>query len=402
MENETTEQKSTEGAAGNNEQQQNVVKTDVVLALKGLASEESLQTLSKVVNKEQEKKETPANDGKKEEGSEGGTEKGAEDKKEVVGEKTEAEKKDDAKTESKKSAFGFDKKKKEAEQIVIENPEQILGVIKTKFGQEFKNISELPKFFENVNKWRNDAQKAEEHKQLASQYEEIVNNLPPEIHQSIKAFYDGEDYSKPFTNKPKFDYSKPAEKQDVKELVNHYFPGKFTEEDFKDETKSAALEIAEESAITKFNLEKKEIDDQRAKATDKANKQIESLKASVIGSVNHLKQSFPDASEKDVLDIQKTLEGGAKKLLSFFFNEDGTYTQDAAEKLMWAINGKQEVEILLGAATSQAESKVKEEIVSRSSDKAKPVKPSQSLETLSPEAQKKINELRQLNGQRNY
>lgn len=386
-----------EGQSGQEQPQINE-PAPLVSALAGFVSPETLAKIeeveaTKVVNTnpegQEEKKETPVQKenpkaAEAEEGQEG-SEEGAE------GEKKPEEKKPEQK-EEKKSVFGLNKPKGKQQDIVVENIEQALEVVKSKFGIEAKEVKDLPKFFESAQKWRADAQKAETLEKENSNYKNILENTPAEIIDAMKMHFEGQDYTKAFANKPKFDYNKPVEKQDIKELVNHYYPGKFTEEDFTDEEPSSALEIAISSAQDKFNIEKQSIDARRATETEKANKRLESFKSSVNGSVEHLKRNFPDMTTDDIQDVKSVIEGGPNAILSFFMNQDGTVKQEAAEMLAMAKHGKSEIERMMEAASNQTEGRINEEIVTRGADGPKPKK-SAATETLSEEARRVMNEL---------
>lgn len=383
-----------EGQSGQAEPQI-VEQAPLVSALAGFVSAETLAKVEEVEakaaapNPEQteEKKETSM---QKE--TFAASQEGAEEIVEGAdGNKKPEEKKPEQK-EEKKSVFGLNKPKGKQQDIVVENIEQALEVVKSKFGIEAKEVKDLPKFFESAQKWRADAQKAETLEKENSNYKNILENTPAEIIDAMKMHFEGQDYTKAFANKPKFDYNKPVDKQDIQELVNHYYPGKFTEEDFTDEEPSSALEIAISSAQDKFNIEKQSIDARRATETDKANKRLESFKSSVNGSVEHLKRNFPDMTTDDIQDVKSVIEGGPNAILSFFMNQDGTIKQEAAEMLAMAKHGKSEIERMMEAASNQTEGRINEEIVTRGADGPKPKK-SVAADNLSEETRKLMADL---------
>lgn len=389
-----------QNGGGNQEQNQQqpavIVESDVAAPqdfLKGLVSDETLAKLS--VNKKPENNQqnpaqqnpdnnnpNPAENKTPDENKEGKNEEGI-----VV--KPEGE--------EAKSVFGLGKKGKQnsAPEITIENNDQLLGVIKSQFGQEYKNIKELPKFFDSVQKIRKEAQRVPDLEKEAKTWKTIVEALPEDLLESVQAFHSGKDYHQPILNRPKFDYSQPVDKQDIKALVNHYFPGKFTEEDFKDKTKAPALQIAETASIDKYNFEKQTRDNQRAIVQANAKKTLESQKQAVVSSVDYLKKNFPDMDEDGIKEVSSVLEGGPASVLSFFYNPDGTAKQEAAELFMWAKHGKSEALRLMGAAANIAETKTNEELLTRGNESPKP-KNNPAPQTVSKEAQKKIAELQNI------
>lgn len=313
-------------------------------------------------------------------------------------EKKPEEKKPEPKKEEQeiKSVLGLNVKKdtKKAPEVVIENPEQILDVVKKDFGQEYKGIGELPKFFESAKKWRNDSQAYEKTKAEFDNIVAVLDETPSEIIEAMKLYHSGQDYMKAFENRPKFNLDLPVEKQDINELVKHYFPGKFANEDFEEENASPALEIAKQAAIDKYNYSKVTRDSQRADVEKRANDRLQNIKTSVDGSVNYLKQSFPDADEEAVTQISSTLEGGIQKVAELLYNNDGTVKQDAAKKLMMLLHGEQEISRMMKIAANQAESRANEDIVTRGADTPKPVKTGATADKISEGAMMQINHLR--------
>lgn len=301
--------------------------------------------------------------------------------------------------DEKKSVLGIGKKTPATPAaITIEKPEDILNVIKTKYGQDIKDVKELPKFFESVDKMRANAQKFEDTQKKLTQFEEEYINLPSQFHKAVELYIKGEDFTKAFTESSKIDFNKPADKQDVKELVNHYFKGKFTEEDFKDpEDKSEKLLMAEEAAKVKFEAEKQMFDNKRALSTDKANLVLKAREESVNSSVKMLTQRFPDMDEIALKQVESALKGGPEKILSYFLNSDGTYKPEAAVKLMMAEVGESEISALIQIAERQTETRVNEELLSRGANTPTPARGSSAPpQQLDPETQKKITEIERL------
>lgn len=262
---------------------------------------------------------------------------------------------------------------KKGADVIIEKPEQILGVVNTKFGMDIKEVKDLPKFFEQANQWRSDAQNL---KKIQSDFEDLqgsIKSLPIEFVEAIDLFVTGQDYTAPFKQKSKFDFNVPAEKQDMKSLVNHYFPGKFTDEDFKEETPSAALEIAITASQDKFSVEKKNYDGKRASVMEKTSKDLESLKASVTSSVSQLKKDFPNIDVDTLKEVETIFEGGPQGVANIFFNKDGTVKPEAAKMAFMAKYGDEEIQVMMENAARNAESKTNEEILTRGADGRKPV-----------------------------
>lgn len=383
----------------------------VLGALEGFVPKEDLEGLAKETNTPVVQN-TPA-PAASSEGGEQGTGEGADKSKENNGSEKKDEKKPEPKKEEegkgddeKKSVFGFKQPSKEKDtkkdNITIEDEAGMYDVVKSKFGQEVKDIKGMSKFFESAQKWRADAQKVETVQKELGQYKGIVEGLPDDIIEAVQKFYKAEDYTSVFTQKPKFDFSVTAEKQDKAALVNHYYPGKFTEDDFKEETPSTALEIAYESSIRQYKEGQKSINDKRAYESERAKRSLEAYKEATQSSVTHLKESFPDIADNELLDVQSAIEGGPNAFLAVFFNQDGTPKREAAEMLMFAKHGKSEILRMMEVAAHGAETRINEENLSRSADGPGPKKTGTGVDTVRPEVKNMIDNISSFGKQKTF
>lgn len=391
--------------ANNQPAQNDSVDPLELLAMTGSVSKETLDGIAaarkeatqNIQNQAAQKGEENKSENKGE--NKGEENKGEENKGENKGEEKK-EQKNENKEEGQKSVFGLGKNKgKGNQEIVIENTDHLFGVIKSQFGQEYKDLKELPKFFESVQKIRKDAQRVPDLEKEAKTWKGIVEALPEDLLESVKAFHSGQDYVKPIANRPKFDFGKKVDDQDITALVSHYFPGKFTPEDFKEATKSPAMEIAMEAAKEKFNNEKQTFDTRRASLQANAQKQIEAQKLALKGSEDHLRQSFPDIEDDAIKEAVKIFEGGTQSVMSHFYNTDGTVKPEGMKMFMMAKYGESEIQRMMGIASNITETKINEELLSRGADGKGP-KQTQTKTTLSKEAQERISEIQTLVKQR--
>lgn len=314
------------------------------------------------------------------------------------GKEKKVEKKDDNKSvDDKKNILGINKNKAvKTSDIQIDKFEQIPDVIKQKFGQDIKEAKDLPKFFETAQKWRADSQALEKVKEENSDYKGLLESQPPEIIEAMKLHAKGEDFTKAFTSRPKFDFSKDAAKQNPEDLVNHYFPNKFTPEDFKEDKPSPALEIAISASMKEYNSEKVAKDNQTRLVYENVKKSQETFANSVASSVSALSQDFPDVDQDSLNEIEGYLKGGPQQILSLFMNKDGTMNKDAAKRILMAKHGESQIEYMMGLASNITETRTNEEILSRGADKPGiHKKPSgNKTQEIDPEIQKRIDEVK--------
>jgi hypothetical protein len=265
-----------------------------------------------------------------------------------------------------------EKKGKKGEPV-FENFDQIKAHAKKALGIEVKSEKDFNKVFTSSLKWREDAQELPKVKEKLEKMESVFNEMPTPLLDSIKAFFDGEsDWDKHVAAKPKFDFTKPADKQDKKALVNHYYPGKFTDADWAEETTPQALEIAIQASQTQYNVDKRDIEKDSADRVEKSKSRMATVKASIDSSLTTLKSSFPDLDAKGIKEISKVLESG--DINSLFFDKNGAYKKDAAERVLLALYGKDTIKSMMKVSAKRAESATNEDILTRGADKPKPNK----------------------------
>lgn len=363
-----------------------VITNSVTDALNGFLTKKS-ETLTKVAQMEIAKVEESRGASKKEEGKEEGQQQGAQQQKQEGQQQSQqkqegaqgANKKEEGKQEGQQqqgqqkeegeqSAFGLKKDNKKQEDIKIEKFEDLLPVVNKELGLSLKDNKEIGKLFEVTKGWRADSQKLKDTNEELDKMKGIFENLPENFIRGMQAYYDGKDWQKEVGNVPKFDFGKPVEKQNVKDLVSHFYPNKFKDEDFDAETPSEALQIAIDASKDKFVTEKTNRDNLRVTESTKASARVEAYNNSISGSVDNLKKSFPDIIPEAEADISGILKGGPAEMVKLFVDSKGNVRKEAAELLMFAKYGKTEMMRMMGAASHIAESRANEDILTRGAD----------------------------------
>lgn len=254
--------------------------------------------------------------------------------------------------------------------IDIKSFDDIKKQAKTSLGIDIKDGSDFTKIFKSVAKIRKDAQKVPDLEKQINDFNEIFEKMPPELLEAAKSFFNAEPNWADKVSKPFFDFSKPADKQDQKKLVNHYFPGKFTDADFEEEIKPAALDIAITASVDKYNNEKSKVEELSAKQVRDAGIRLKAKTESISGSLTSLKKAFPAMDAQDINTVKQILDSG--DISSIFINKDGSYKPDAANRLMMALYGEEAIKTYVGKAIRKGENKATEDILSRGADKRKP------------------------------
>jgi hypothetical protein len=213
-----------------------------------------------------------------------------------------------------------------------------------------------------VSKWRKDSQQVPELNDKLEGVTKLFTDIgqnQPVLAEAIRTYGNGGDPNEVFkTALTSLDFNKKADDYDNKTLLLHYFPEDFKPEDFRkkeewedeDEFKEKQKEINRTLSIARknFDADKKEVLQKRALQQQKIEALNREYKASVKSSVETLKTEFPDFKQKDVDNIQVTLEKGEDELLAQYLEKNGSLKKDAAVKLAMAKFGQKELNTLKG------------------------------------------------------
>jgi hypothetical protein len=255
--------------------------------------------------------------------------------------------------------FGITAKtpKQKKVELPFEVQEEMLDFMASKYG-----VEDPGKFFESVNTWRSQAQEGADVKKNLEALTSDIQNLPPDLRESIAKWADGEDYSSPFTQGGRLDFSEDFDEQYIESLVEHYFPEEYDElvdkyesnEDMTEEEFEDKMTLLARSTRKLFTQEKKAIVDERVQYENNQANFHKSLKTSALDSVQTLSKAFPNFSKSELSKVRNYLVEG--KVDDLFYNADGTYTEAAAEMVANALFGGKMRETIETLAKRRGES----------------------------------------------
>jgi len=264
--------------------------------------------------------------------------------------------------------FGIMSTPKKAKEIKLnfEPPKEMIDLISSRYG-----VNDASKFFSSVETWRNQAQEGSE---LKREYEALTADLqalPMDLRASIEMWASGEDYTKALTMTQRLDFSGDFTKQDPESLVQHYFgeqydeiTSEFEDGDISDTEYQNRIKLLANSTKRLFVDDKKALEKEREDFLNRQRNEHESLKKTALLSVENLSKAYPNFSKSEVSKIRNILvEGKADNL---FMNADGTYKEDAAELVAYAMYGKKMLESVKKIAQRQGESVANQKIVDSS------------------------------------
>jgi len=292
----------------------------------------------------------------------------ASDDEEEEDEEDEDEEEDDEDELPTDDIFGILKSPKKGKEIKInfEPPKEMIDLISSKFG-----VNDASKFFTSVDTWRSQAQEGVE---VRKEYEALTSDLqamPQDIRMMVQMWANGEDYTQAFNQNERLDFSGDFKGQNQESLVQHYFgeqyeeltesleDGAISESEFEDRIKLLAS-----STKRLFTEDKQALDKEREDYVNRQKTEFQNMKKTAILSVENLSKAYPDFSKAEINKIRSILVEG--KVDNLFMNADGTYNDDAAELVAYAMYGKKMLESVKKIAQRKGETEANQRIVDSS------------------------------------
>ena len=262
-----------------------------------------------------------------------------ETKAEEVKTETESEK---TKTEEPKkgksdSVFFKEDKEDEVNKIEFKDIDAFNSHIEEKF-----SIKDATKFFTSVDKWRSQAQNTEEVQAKLDSITDSFAKMPDPIYNAYMLWSKAEPWEGAVKGVGVLDFGKAFNEYDTHKIVNYYFPGEYTQEDFTGEDKdSVVIKRAINLAKKQYESDKQTVEGQRASIVEDSDAQRERMKTSTASSVVDLKESFPSMGKAEIKKVESIMSGG--DLSGLFFNDEGGYHKDAATKIAMMLFASKEI-----------------------------------------------------------
>jgi hypothetical protein len=232
------------------------------------------------------------------------------------------------------------KTKVENDQPVIENKEVVESFLKT-IGLDIKP----EEFTEKVNHWK---QTEETLVQKSKELENVTNLfslLPPELYEAVNLVAKGQDWRGALQGQSKIDYAKDVNSFSDEDLVEAFFPGEISNEDweeYKDEDGDPrikkSIDLIVRQSKEKFSFVKNEKESLSQKAINDQRVQIESYNSSLKNSVSKLPTLIEGISDSYVRSVEKELSSNTS-IRDLFFDEKGMMKENAAMAYVMAKDG---------------------------------------------------------------
>lgn len=274
-------------------------------------------------------------------------------------EEEEEEEEDDDDEGDDDDIFGITKGKQSKKEIELtfEPPKEMVKFINSHYG-----IKDANKFFESVDTWRNQAQQGAELERTYEALSADLQALPAELKMGIQMWANGDDYTAAFNANERLDFSESWETQIVENLVQHYLSDEYEElvsaldnGDIEEDEFDDKMVLLARSTKRMFIEDKKALDQEREQYAERQKNEFQLMKKSALLSVDSLSKTYPHFSKSEISKIRNILVEG--KIDDLFIKADGSYNEDAAELVAYAMYGKKMLESIKKTAERQGESK---------------------------------------------
>ncbi len=266
----------------------------------------------------------------------------------------------------------------QTEEAKFENFEDLTKAFSERIGLEINEPSDFNKVFDNYSSLKETASKADEYSNTVKQYEGLIDSLDDKLYELIDMHSKGQDYKTRakdmFGNS--FDFSSSFDQQDPKAMLDRYFPGEFSAEDYEEDD-NPKVQFALKQAKNRYQNDAKA---QQDKPTYKAKQQVisEEYQAKYNDSLDQSLGSIKGLSQSHTKEIQDIMGTGMNGLLGVFMNNDGTWKPEAAQNLAYTLYAKEAIDIMKKQVKNRAISKANEEIIQRGNTEGKRINSGQS------------------------
>jgi len=238
------------------------------------------------------------------------------------------------------------------------------------FGISEDNFSE--KIPELVNK----AQEYDNVAKTVKSYEDVFNNMPLELHEAIKSFYNNEsDWDRHVKERIALSFDKNFDDLNSKDVVSKYFPNQISEEDWEEYEDPDGDERVKKMVDNYINVSKdkfvsdKNVYNQRVQEAQNSTKVYqENFQKSFDSSRAKLEDVFKDKMPNEVYLNTIDQEIKQNSVVSLFYNEDGTLKPDAHARYIYARDGGDLIKKQREAIKRAVASKERESIIMRTAD----------------------------------
>ena len=245
----------------------------------------------------------------------------------------------------------------------------------SKYIKDTYGFEDASKMQTQIDTWKENETKVTDLEKTVQSNNMIFEGMPTEMYNAVKSYFQGDkDWRKHMTEAPALDFKQSIENQGSKDLIEAFYPGQFTAEDWEefndaegDANVKKSINFAISGAKEKFVNKQNEINNYQQNLVNQEAAGKESYSNSIATAMSSLKTAMPDLNDDYLAGITSKLSD-KQNVISMFFNEDGTLKDDAGAKLVMAQDGKNLLDQYQKHAERAAKNKATQGLLNRTSE----------------------------------
>lgn len=264
------------------------------------------------------------------------------------------------------------RKAKESEAIDIPDLKNAFDYIKKVTGVNIEKSEDFQSFVESHKGLVSEKEQLVAKTKELEYYKNVLDSMPDEMFEATRKWLADEDYRGFLkeTLNDKIDFSKPFHEQSKEDVIEFYFPGQFSQDELSEEG-NKAVDFAYKQVEPKYKQDQSKFKNKDMTFRKEHEKQLkefnEKLTKSIQKAEEHL-STIPGINESHTKELKSIASKGQDGVFNMFFNEDGTWKDDALEKFSYVKYAKQNFEKIEKILEGKIRTKVNSELISRGAD----------------------------------
>lgn len=228
-------------------------------------------------------------------------------------------------------------------------------------------VNDVNAFFSQATDWKKSSEELDKLRAEKQLLEDFLSGAPEPLYRAIELFHSGKDWKTALKMvDSKVDFTKGYADNNEKDILNHYFPGEFTEADIAAKADNEGVKRAISLARTSFDKDSRSATEQKRDVGARAQQRSKEIQASIQKSIGVMQKAYPALGETERKRVEKMMLSGDYSGL--FLTNDGVFTDEAAKNLAMAMYGEQEIKRQVSKKTTEQVNKGTEELLRRGAD----------------------------------
>ena len=236
-----------------------------------------------------------------------------------------------------------------------------------KLGLEIKSPGDFSKVVSRIDELNTSIGTMQEDMSKLADYKAVFENMPDDLFAITSKWLNEEDYHDEIqaVSRRNIDFSKSFSEHNLKDLIEHYNPGKFSEEDYLDMDDDRAMKAVADLTKQAYSADKRKYEGVKENHFKSVEATRKKFTASVDNSIAALASSVPYLKDHHKLKVASVLKNGASGILDLFVDNEGMLKPEAGKLVALAIYGDDAIAAQRKAGQNRGASKATEEIVRR-------------------------------------